>query len=415
MMKKILTIAKWEYLEKLKTKAFIISLIITPLIIIGFSILPTLLSNKEELRTKAIGVVDPSGEYFNQLNSELKKYTIDNGQPNYILLNLTTEGKTTDELKTEADKKVLENKVEGYLLIKYGNTDSMSIEYRSENFGSFRDLGRFEEKINKIRIDNELLKKGIDPEVASVIQNNVELQQIKIEKSGKEGKQDFLVVFFSAFIFILLLMMMVIYSGQLLVRSLIEEKSNRLIEILISSCTPEELLTGKILGLSALGLTQIIIWSFIGISLVGGALVPPEAFENILPMLVYFILGFLFYTTIFVGIGSIVNTEQEAQQMTTYISLILVMPIVIAVSAIQNPDTMIVKVFSYIPLTIPSIMLLRFKVAPVPVSDIIITLAILILSILITLKIAAKIFRIGILSYGKRPTINELISWTREK
>ncbi|MCG6961527.1 ABC transporter permease [bacterium BMS3Abin03] len=414
-MKKILTIAKWEYIEKLKTKAFIISLIITPLIIIGFSILPTLLSNKEELRTKAIGVVDPSGEYFNQLNSELKKYTIDNGQPNYILLNLTTGGKTIDELKSEADKKVLENKIEGYLLIKYGSTDSMSIEYRSENFGSFRDLGRFEEKINKIRIDNELLKKGIDPEVASVIQNNIELQQIKIEKSGKEGKQDFLVVFFSAFIFILLLMMMVIYSGQLLVRSLIEEKSNRLIEILISSCSPEELLTGKILGLSALGLTQIIIWSFIGISLVGGAVIPPEAFENILPMLVYFILGFLFYTTIFVGIGSIVNTEQEAQQMTTYISLILVMPIVIAVSAIQNPDTMIVKVFSYIPLTIPSIMLLRFKVAPVPVSDIIITLAILILSILITLKIAAKIFRIGILSYGKRPTINELISWTREK
>jgi ABC-2 type transport system permease protein len=414
-MKKILTIAKWEYIEKLKTKAFIISLIITPLIIIGFSILPTLLSNKEELRTKAIGVVDPSGEYFNQLNSELKKYTIDNGQPNYILLNLTTGGKTLDELKSEADKKVLENKIEGYLLIKYGSTDSMSIEYRSENFGSFRDLGRFEEKINKIRIDNELLKKGIDPEVASVIQNNIELQQIKIEKSGKEGKQDFLVVFFSAFIFILLLMMMVIYSGQLLVRSLIEEKSNRLIEILISSCSPEELLTGKILGLSALGLTQIIIWSFIGISLVGGAVIPPEAFENILPMLVYFILGFLFYTTIFVGIGSIVNTEQEAQQMTTYISLILVMPIVIAVSAIQNPDTMIVKVFSYIPLTIPSIMLLRFKVAPVPVSDIIITLAILILSILITLKIAAKIFRIGILSYGKRPTINELISWTREK
>lgn len=414
-MKKILTIAKWEYIEKLKTKAFIISLIITPLIIIGFSILPTLLSNKEELRTKAIGVVDPSGEYFNQLNSELRKYTIDNGQPNYILLNLTTGGKTIDELKSEADKKVLENKIEGYLLIKYGSTDSMSIEYRSENFGSFRDLGRFEEKINKIRIDNELLKKGIDPEVASVIQNNIELQQIKIEKSGKEGKQDFLVVFFSAFIFILLLMMMVIYSGQLLVRSLIEEKSNRLIEILISSCSPEELLTGKILGLSALGLTQIIIWSFIGISLVGGAVIPPEAFENILPMLVYFILGFLFYTTIFVGIGSIVNTEQEAQQMTTYISLILVMPIVIAVSAIQNPDTMIVKVFSYIPLTIPSIMLLRFKVAPVPVSDIIITLAILILSILITLKIAAKIFRIGILSYGKRPTINELISWTREK
>lgn len=414
-MKKILTIAKWEFLEKVKTKAFVISLVITPLIIIAFSILPTLLSDKEELRTKAIGIVDPSNEYFKELTNELEAYKIDNDQPNYVILNLSGSGKSLDEMKTEADKEVLNHKIEGYILIENGNTDSMSMQFRSENFGSFRDLRRFEEKVNKIRVDHELLKKGINPEVAGIFQNNVEIEQIKIEKSGKEGKQDFMVVFFSSFIFILLLMMMVIYSGQMLVRSLIEEKSNRLIEILISSCTPEELLSGKILGLSALGLTQIAIWSLIGISLVGGAVVPPEAFENILPMLVYFILGFIFYTTIFVGIGSIVSTEQEAQQMTTYVSLTLVMPVVIAISAIQNPDAMIVKVLSYIPLTIPSIMLLRFKVAPVSATDIIITLSILILSTLIMLKIAAKIFRIGILSYGKRPSFSELVRWIKEK
>jgi len=414
-MKKIITIAKWEYIEKIKTKAFVISLVLTPLIIIAFSVLPTLLSNKEELRTKAIGIVDPSNEYFKELTNELEAYKIDNDQPNYVILNLSGKGKTLDEMKNEADKEVLDHKIEGYILIEHGNTDSMSMQFRSENFGSFQDLRRFEEKINKIRVNHELMKKGIDPEIAGIFQNNVEIEQIKIEKSGKEGKQDFLVVFFSAFIFILLLMMMVIYSGQMLIRSLIEEKSNRLIEILISSCTPEELLSGKILGLSALGLTQIAIWSLIGISLVGGAVIPPEAFENILPMLVYFILGFIFYTTIFVGIGAIVTTEQEAQQMTTYVSLILIMPIVIAISAIQNPDTMIVKVLSYIPLTIPSIMLLRFKVAPVPTADIIITLSILVLSTLITLKLAAKIFKIGILSYGKRPSISELIRWLKEK
>lgn len=414
-MQKILTIAKWEFLEKVKTKAFIISLVITPLIIIAFSVLPTLLSGKEELRTKAIGVVDASNEYFKELTNELESYRIDKDQPNYVIVNLTSKGKSIGKLKSSADKAVLDNKIEGYILIENADTDSMAIQFRSENFGSFRDLRRFEEKINKIRVDHELKKKGIDPEVAGIFQHSAEIEQIKIEKSGKEGKQDFLVVFFSAFIFILLLMMMVIYSGQMLIRSLIEEKSNRLIEILISSCTPEELLTGKILGLSTLGLTQIAIWSAIGISLVGGAVIPAAAFENILPMLVYFVLGFIFYTTIFVGIGSIVSTEQEAQQMTTYVSLILIMPIVIAVSAIQNPDTMIVKVLSYIPLTIPSIMLLRFKAAPVPTSDIIITLSILIVSILITLKLAAKVFRIGILSYGKRPSIKELIRWTREK
>ena len=414
-MKKILTIARWEFLEKVKTKAFIISLVITPLIIIMFSLLPTLLTQKEDLRTKLIGVVDTSGIYFYKLADELEQYKLDDLQPNYILLNLTDNKKPLKQLKIEADKDVTDSKIEGFLFILNGGTDSLKVEYRSEKLGGFKDVRRFEQKINKIRIQSELNARGIDPASVDFIQSGVNIEQIKIEKSGKEGKQNFLVVFFSAFIFIMLLMMMVIYSGQLLVRSLIEEKSNRLIEILISSCTSEQLLAGKILGLSALGLTQIIIWSLIGITLVGGAVIPPAAFDNILIMLVYFITGFIFYTTIFVGIGSIVTTEQEAQQMTTYISLILILPVVVAMPAIQNPESMMVKVMSYIPLTIPSIMLLRFKIAPVPLIDIIITLSIMFVSTIVTLKIAAKIFRIGILSYGKKPTIKELIQWSKEE
>lgn len=414
-MNKILTIARWEYLEKVKTKTFIISLVITPLIIIMFSILPTLLTQKEDQRVKVIGVVDTSGIYFHQLINELEQYKLDDDQPNYILLNLANNKKTIELVKTEADKNVIDKKIEGFLFILNGGTDSLEVEYRSEKLGGFRDVRNFEGKINKIRIQNVLNARGIDPILAELVQSKVEIEQIKIKKNGEEGKQNFLVVFFSAFIFIMLLMMMVIYSGQLLVRSLIEEKSNRLIEILISSCTSEQLLAGKILGLCALGLTQIIIWSLIGITLVGGAVIPPEAFDNILIMLVYFIAGFIFYTTIFVGIGSIVTTEQEAQQMTTYISLILILPVVVAMPAIQNPESLIVKVMSYIPLTIPSIMLLRFKIAPVPLIDIIITLSIMFISTIVTLKIAAKIFRIGILSYGKKPTIKELIQWSKEK
>ena len=414
-MKKILTIARWEFLEKVKTKAFIISLVITPLIIIMFSLLPTLLTQKEDQRTKLIGVVDTSGIYFYKLADELEQYKLDDFQPNYILLNLTDNKKPLKQLKIEADKDVTDSKIEGFLFILNGGTDSLEVEYRSEKLGGFKDVRRFEQKINKIRIQSELNARGIDPASVDFIQSGVNIEQIKIEKSGKEGKQNFLVVFFSAFIFIMLLMMMVIYSGQLLVRSLIEEKSNRLIEILISSCTSEQLLAGKILGLSALGLTQIFIWSLIGITLVGGAVIPPAAFDNILIMLVYFITGFIFYTTIFVGIGSIVTTEQEAQQMTTYISLILILPVVVAMPAIQNPESLMVKVMSYIPLTIPSIMLLRFKIAPVPLIDIIITLSIMFVSTIVTLKIAAKIFRIGILSYGKKPTIKELIKWSKEE
>jgi ABC-2 type transport system permease protein len=400
-MNKIIIIAKWEYLEKIKTKLFIISLIITPLIIMLFSILPTLLVDKESLRTKLIGVVDDSEIYFNRLSFELEKYKIDDARPYYIFLNLTDKSKSINNIKAEADSSVMLNRFEGYLLISQGNTDSASVQYRSDRIGSFRDIRRFEDVIHKIRIQNNLSAKGIDMELADMVQ--------------EEGKQNFMIVFFSAFIFILLLMMMVIYSGQMLVRSLIEEKSNRLIEILISSCTSEELLAGKIIGLSALGLTQILIWSLIGIGLVGSAIIPTDAFQNILPMLLYFVIGFIFYTTIFVGIGAVVSTEQEAQQITTFISLILVLPVVIAVPAIQNPGSVMVKFLSFIPFTIPSIMLLRFKIEVVPLTDILITLAIMFVSIIITLKLSAKIFRIGILSYGKRPSPKELIRWLKEK
>jgi len=412
-MKKILAIAKWEFIEKVKTKTFIISLILTPIIIIGFSIVPTLLSTEEDTRTKAIGVFDRTGYYFDNVRDALAEFKLEDGQPNYIVINLYKEKEEPAENKASADRYITQKKIEGYLFINMPSPDSFVVEYRSGSIGNFRDLKRFEEVLNKIRIHKELLNSGIDPEMISSLQKNIKIEQIRIEESGKEGKQDFLIVFFSSFIFIILLMMMVIYSGQMLVRSLIEEKSNKLIEVLISSCTPDELLTGKILGLSSLGLTQIFVWVLLGLGLVGGAVVPPEMFENILLILLFFVLGFVFYTTLFVGIGSIVTTEQEAQQITTYLSLTLMLPIVIAMPAIQNPDVLILRVFSYIPLTIPSVMLLRVNIAPVPVVDLLITISIMLISIFIMIKLSAKIFRIGILSYGGRPTIKEIISWIK--
>ena len=137
-MKKVLTIAKWEYLEKMKTKAFIISLVITPLIVLLFSILPTVLAQKEDLRTKVIGVADTSGIYFNSLKKELEEYKIKNNQLNYVLVNLNSKNKTLKQIKSKADKDVLQHSFEGYLLILNGGTDSLKVEYRSEKIGNLR-------------------------------------------------------------------------------------------------------------------------------------------------------------------------------------------------------------------------------------------------------------------------------------
>lgn len=413
-MKKIIIIALWEYLEKVKTKAFIISLIITPVLIISVTLLPSILMRDESPKVEVVGILDLTNTYFELINEEFEKYVLPDGQPNYILINLFKENKSLTELEEEANRDVQNNLIVGYLVIQSDNMDSIVTEYRSRMFGNFSIVSRLEETLNKINTKAALKEAGVQVSLLEKIHNKIIVQQKKITDEGKVADEDFLTTFFLSVIFILLLMMMVIYSGQMLVRSMIEEKSSRLIEMLISSSTPDELLTGKILGLSLLGLTQILIWVLLGISLIASSLMPITAFKNILPMLMYFILGFLFYASLFVGIGSTVNTEQEAQHITTYLSLILMFPVVIAMPAIQNPDFIVTKIFSYIPLTIPTVMLLRLNVQNVPQIEIIISLAIMILSIYIATKISAKIFRIGILSYGNKPSLKEIIQWLKE-
>ena len=412
-MNKIFAIARWEFLEKVKTKTFIISLIITPIIIIGFSVIPTLLGNQETERTKIIGMLDSSEVFFDAFKAEIEKFRLQNGHLAYVLINLTEKGKSNPELVKYADNSTLQRNISGFLFISSYVKDSIKIQYRSQDRINLSDVSKFEEVFKIILIKIQLKEKGYNIDGLNFIDDPVNIERVTIDTSGEEGKKDFLTVFFSSFIFILLLMMMVIYSGQMLVRSLIEEKSNRLIEVLVSSCTPDELLAGKILGLSSLGLTQIIIWALIGIGLIGGSVIPPEIFSNVGIMLVYFILGFLFFTTLFVGIGSIVNTEQEAQLLTTYLSLILMFPIIVAVPAIQNPDALILKIFSFIPFTIPSVMLLRVNVAEVPAEDIWLTILILLLSTILMIKISAKIFRVGALMHGSKPTLREIINWIK--
>jgi ABC-2 type transport system permease protein len=413
-MKKIFEVARWEYIEKVKTKTFIISLILTPAVLILFSIAPTLLSEQEVSNTKAIGIIDTSGLYIREMKEKLSDYKIKDSQPNYLLINLTAKNRSLEDLKKFSDKEALKGKIEGYILIENAGTDSVAVSYRSKTLGNLRDISRFQSSFNEVRIKLKLDKENVNPYLLDFISQSVEINQIKIEEGGRETENDFLLTFFSSFIFIMLLMMMILYSGGMLIRSLVEEKSNRLIEIIISSCTPNELLSGKILGLSALGLTQIFIWILIGISLAGTAVVPLEAFQNVLPILVYFVLGFVFYTSLFVGIGSIVTSEQEAQQITTYLSFLLVLPIIFVLPALENPDTLYIKILSYIPFTLPSFMMLRLNISPIPAWEILSTILIMLISIYLMIGFSAKIFRIGILSYGKRPTVKELIQWLKE-
>ena len=414
-MKKTFIIAKWEYIEKIRTKTFIISMFVTPAILLLFTLAPTWFTRNEEESTKAYGIIDTSGIYFNHLRDNLEKIRLKDDQPKYIIINLFNKNDKLNELKKSADFDVLRNRLQGYLLILNGGTDKIKINFRSKGSGSFDDLGKLEEVFNKVKNKIQLQNAGVDTYIINSVSKYVAIDPIKIDENGKESKADFLTLFFSSFIFIMLLMMMILSTGGMLVRSLLEEKSNRLIEILVSSCSKKELLAGKIIALSGLGFTQILIWCILGLVTARTALVPMEAFDNVLPMLGFFILGYVFYVSIFVGIGSIVSTDQEAQQLTSYISIILIMPTIFSVSAIQNPGSALIKILSYIPFTSASIMMLRLKLETIPPGEILSVVLIMLVSIYLTITFSSKLFKIGILSYGKRPAVKELIRWIREK
>ncbi|MBE2280754.1 MAG: ABC transporter permease, partial [Ignavibacteriaceae bacterium] len=314
--------------------------------------------------------------------------------------------------KKYSNKEVLDKKLEGYLLISKNDTANI-FEYRSTGFGNFKNLNRLESAFNEIRRQQIAVSAGIPDSVAKSIMKGVSMNNVKVTIAGQEEEMDFGKQFFSSFIGIIVLFFVLMTMGGTLIRSLLEEKSNRLIEIIVSSCKSSELMLGKIIGLTLLVLTQLAVWSLLGIAAAGGAAVYIISIENLLLILTYFISGFFLYVAIFVGIGSIVSTEQEAQQITGYMSMLLIFPVVILVPLIQNPDMMIVKVLSYFPLTTTPFMMVRINLGSALWWEHLIAIPLMFLSVLVMVKISAKIFRIGILSYGKMPGLKEIINWLK--
>lgn len=412
-MKKKLAIAKWEFVEKVKTRAFLISLILTPVIMVVFGVVPGLFASKPDDQPVIIGIIDETNSIVEPLSKRLEeKYKLPSGEPNYIVRNLTAEG-LPEQIRAIANKMIADDVIEGYFYIPSTVFDSGKVEYRAENVGNFRVQERFSRTIEEVVVEKRALSQGYDPAVLRRLMADIDVKSIKVTGEGEEKESGFLETFFSSYIIIMMLMFLVLTSGQLLIRSVVEEKSNRLIEILMSSCSANDLMVGKIIGLSGLGIVQVLLWAGMAFAIsakFGTSLFQVETFFI---ALIYFILGYLLYAAIFVAAGSPVTTEQEAQQITSYVSLALVFPIVLAIPIMQNPDSTLVKVLSFIPIFTPSFMVMRLPIQMPALWEIVGTIAVLILSVWGMMWAAGKIFRTAILVYGKRPTLSELYRWLR--
>lgn len=411
---KALRVARWEFIERVKTKSFLIGLFLTPLIMVLFAGGPALLQNTLETTDPfAIAVYDETGIVFDSLAASLEKSpTLDNGRPRYEPERIESAGRSYATLKSDLDSALLRGHYTAAILIPASAPDSHVVEYRSQNVSDIEGITRLERRVSRIISAYKIAHAGLDPEDVRELTRSTDMRTVRISEKG-EKESGFLESFGLAYVFLIFMLIMILSSGQMLVRSMVEEKSNRIVEVLVSSCSPMDLMFGKIVGISMLAVVQVLFWTIIGVLLIYAVELRSLPLENIWLMVLYFILGFLLYAALFVAFGSLASTEQEAQQMTGYLSMLLMLPIVIAVIATQSPNNPVLVVLTMIPLITPQMMFVRLPITTPPTWEIALSLAILVCSIIIVTWIAAKIFRIGMLLTGKRPQLGKIWRWIR--
>ncbi len=430
-------IIKREYLNKVKNKAFLIMTILSPLIFIALIAVVAYLSQLNNDSQRQISVLDESGYLTGVFkDSESIKYNI-----------------LTDKNLENAKQIVKEADNYGLLHIKKMNSLSEaknSVEFYSEETPSLSLISDLEKLIEIELTHKNLAEKNVDTKLIDDSKINIDITQENFS-GEKTSKFDSVVkLAFGGAAGYLLFMFIIIY-GNMIMRSVIEEKTSRIIEVIISSVKPIQLMLGKIIGTSLAGITQFVIWLILGgvlmvvVTAIFGidmtqiqspqqqmmqqAMTDPDAAEKaqiifsaffnlplanlIIAFLLFFISGYLLYSSLYAAIGAAVDNETDTQQFM----LPILMPLILAVyvgmfTVIEDPHGTVSTVFSFIPFTSPVVMLMRIPFG-VPLWQQIVSLVLLIGTFLLTVWFAAKIYRVGILMYGKKPSYKELIKWIK--
>ncbi|MQY56894.1 hypothetical protein GH140_01700, partial [bacterium] len=297
------------------------------------------------------------------------------------------------------------------------------IEYVSQHTTDFEKLGELSGALNSVIIEKRLKKEGLDPQKISQFIRRVRLTPIKVTKKGEE--KDTMGTFWVSYFLALIIYMAIFMYGSIIMRGVIEEKSSRVVEVILSSIRPFQLMLGKILGIGAVGLTQFSIWAVFGFAATqfSKSIIPVGAEFSLVSIpayifiyfVVFFILGYFLYATFYAAVGSMVNSEKEAQQLVMPITMFLILPLLLLIFIIRSPDSALSVGLSLFPLFAPIIMMLRVSVLLPPFIQIAAAIVLLILAVLLMAWLAAKIYRVGILMYGKRPKFGEIIRWVRYK
>jgi ABC-2 type transport system permease protein len=416
---KLFKVAKREYLDRVRKKSFLIGTILGPVLMASMIVLPGLLFELSPETQEKIAVIDGTNDLFEDFQKALSD-TLKDGSPLFVLRNEPVTENNIEEIKRELGYEVESDALDGYLVIPGDVVAEGKATFYGKRAGNVKAYERLEGALSRTVIGRRLAGEGMDYESIRHLIKGVKLEALRLKK-GEEKKSEFMLVYMTSFIFIMMLYMTILLWGVAVQRSIIEEKNNRVIEVLLSSLRPKDLMMGKILGVGSVGLTQYAIWAaFAGLlwlyAMSMGAMGQYIHFSplTLIFFVVYYVLGFLFYSTLFAMIGSVCNTDQEAQQLQMPVMLFLVFTLVTPMAILQNPDGVFATVVSMIPFFAPITMFLRINILMPPAWQIALSIVLLIAGIYIFGMASAKIFRVGVLMYGKRPDIREIIKWMKQ-
>lgn len=432
---KISTIIQHEFLSKVKSKTFLISTLLAPLGIIAMiAIVAFVTIISKDDTDKKLAVLDRTDGIGMQLvQQDTSKYFL------------------TNKAEAELNQEILDDKLDGYIVISEDILTSGNVFVYTSGGGGLGLISNIDNNLSKIVRREQLSQIGADQEIIKIVEKGVNIETKKITEKGEEEDNSEIFAGIGYFLGFVIYGLMFVYGGMVM-RGVIEEKANRIVEIIASSARPFEIMMGKVLGIGFVGLLQVTIWIVLGaiVLAVAGVVIPqfmdtpdPETISQamqasggmaasstmtqpgfqmpeigigvVIAFVFYFLAGYFIYATLFAAVGSAVDQEQDAAQLQMPITIPIIIPILFIANVMSNPDGTLAVILSLIPFFTPILMMVRVAATDVPVWQIALSVILPILTFLGCLWVAAKIYRVGILMYGKKPSFKDLYKWITYK
>jgi ABC-2 type transport system permease protein len=444
-MRKFLAVVKREYVQRVRAKMFIVSTVLLPLVMSLFAVVPAIILNIDAGDPLRVAVVDHTGKMYRPVRAALANEEIEEAQQQFrresqpanpaprgmprmaarrfTLTEVKTEGRSDEEVRADLDRQLLDKQLDGYLILPSDFITTGRAEFFNNNPGDMLSRGFLTSSLTRAVRDQRLVEANVDPGTRRELFRRVDLQAVKIGAGGAERDSggSFLLVFGVGFIMYLAILM----YGQVILGAVIEEKETRIAEILFSSVKPLTLMMGKLVGVSLVALTQLCIWgaafavfALYGVSILMARGLPPSIpsipFSHYIYFGLFFLLGYFIYATIYALVGSMVTTAQEGGQLAMPIILILVVSFYLFLPVSRSPDSAFSFWVSMLPFSAPVAMLVRIVTQTPPFWQIALSLLIGFSTVLLMMWVTARVYRVGMLMYGKRASLPEVWRWVRQ-